>query len=195
MKRYILILVALLSIQPIFPQQYTGTIKGTITNEANGEPIPFANVSLLSDSIEVLSTTSDFDGIFTLELIPAGKYNVVVTYVGFRPKKIEAVEVTLFKLVFLKVEMNKGIDIEEVVVFAERLIEPDQSETGSTVSRAKIQQMAVRSVADITKIAGNGISSRDNGSGYTFFRGQRSGSSVTFIDGVKTIGTLGYELI
>ncbi|MFB1023627.1 MAG: carboxypeptidase-like regulatory domain-containing protein [Vicingaceae bacterium] len=106
MKRYILILVALLSIQPIFPQQYTGTIKGTITKEANGEPIPFANVSLLSDSIEVLSTTSDFDGIFTLELIPAGKYNVVVTYVGFRPKKIKAVEVTLFKLVFLKVEMK-----------------------------------------------------------------------------------------
>jgi hypothetical protein len=97
MKRYILILVALLSIQPIFPQQYTGTIKGT---DHQGEPIPFANVSLLSDSIEVLSTTSDFDGIFTLELIPAGKYNVVVTYVGFRPKKIKAVEVTLFKLVF-----------------------------------------------------------------------------------------------
>jgi Ca-activated chloride channel family protein len=195
MKRYILILVALLSIQTIFAQQYTGTIKGTITEEANGEPIPFANVSLLNDTTEVLSTTSDFDGIFTLELIPAGKYSVVVTYVGFRPKKIEAVEVTLFKLVFLKVEMNKGIDIEEVVVFAERLIERDQTETGSSVSRAKIQQMAVRSVADITKIAGNGISSIDDGSGYTFVRGQRSGSSVTFIDGVKIIGTLGHELI
>tara|TARA_B110001469_G_C9589771_1_gene292633 strand:- start:232 stop:495 length:264 start_codon:yes stop_codon:yes gene_type:complete len=55
--------------------------------------------------------------------------------------------------------------------------------------RNKISQMAVRSVADIAKVAGSVIASRDDGSGETFSKGQRSGSNVTFIDGVKVIGS------
>ena len=52
----------------------------------------------------------------------------------------------------------------------------------------EIQHMAVRSVSDIAKTAGKGIFSRDDGARRTKVRGQRSGSSVTFIDGVKVVG-------
>jgi hypothetical protein len=45
----------------------------------------------------------------------------------------------------------------------------------------------VRSVADIAKAAGSGIAFGDDDIGKTFVRGQLSGSSVTFINGVKVI--------
>lgn len=75
-----------------------------------------------------------------------------------------------------------------MVIYSEPIIEVDRTEVGATVCRTEISQMAVRSVADITKAAGNGIFSRDNSSRNSNVRGQRSGSSVTFIDGVKIRG-------
>ena len=166
-----------------------GTIKGTVTEKANGEPVPFANVVLYRGKEQVLATTTDFDGIYTLKPIPPGTYDIKYTYVGFSLKPVSGVTVSSGKLKILDAQLSKGIDIEEVEIYAERLIEIDQTETGKSVNRAQIQQMAVRSVADITKAAGNGISSKDDGSGATFVRGQRAGSSVTFIDGVKVIGS------
>lgn len=192
MKKYILILIGLLLIQPIFAQNYMGTIKGTITEESNGEPIPFANVVLKKDSVKIMVTTSDFDGNYTLKPIPAGVYDVIVSYVGFESKKIKAVEVDVFKLVALKVQLRKGVEIEEVVVYAAPIIEMDQTMISTSVNRTEITRMAVRSVADITKAAGNGITSRDNGSGNSCVRGSRSGSSVTFVDGIKIVGS-GYS--
>ncbi|MFB1022760.1 MAG: TonB-dependent receptor, partial [Vicingaceae bacterium] len=166
-----------------------GTIKGTVTEKANGEPVPFANVVLYRGKEQILATTTDFDGVYTLKPIPPGTYDIKYTYVGFSPKPVTGVSVSSGKLKILDAQLSKGIDIEEVEIYAERLIEIDQTETGESFNRTKIQQMAVRSVADITKAAGNGISSKDDGSGATFVRGQRSGSSVTFIDGVKVIGS------
>ena len=166
-----------------------GTIKGTVTEKANGEPVPFANVVILRGTEQLLVTTTDFDGVYTLKPIPPGSYDIKVSYVGFTPSTISGVVVSSGKLKKLDFDLSKGVEIGEIKIYAEPIIEVDQTEISTSVNRAQITQMAVRSVADITKAAGNGITARDNGSGDNNVRGQRSGSSVTFIDGVKVIGS------
>lgn len=167
-----------------------GTVKGIVTEKANGEPIPFANVVLLRGAERVIVTTTDFDGKYTLKPIPPGTYDVQVSYVGFSAEKRTGVSVSSGRIVELNFGLGKGVNIKEVVVigYEKPLFEKDQTEIATTTTRKEITQMAVRSVADITKAAGNGITGKDNGSGATNVRGQRSGSSVTFIDGVKVIG-------
>ncbi len=167
----------------------SGTIKGTVIEKANGEPVPFANVVLLRGTEQILVTTTDFDGVFTLKPIPPGTYDVQFSYVGFTPSGKSGITVTSGKLKKLDAELSKGVNIEEVQVYAEPIIEVDQTEIARSVGRKEITQMAVRSVADITKAAGNGITARDNGSGANNVRGQRSGSSITFVDGIKIIGS------
>ena len=194
MKKLILILVVLFSSQINFAQSGSGVIKGLVVEKANNEPVPFANVVLLKGSEQVLVTTTDFDGIYTLKPIPAGIYDVKINYVGFAPQKVSEITVDSSKITVLNVTMVKGIEIEEVTVYCKPIIEKDQIEVGTTVHRTQITQMAVRSVADITKVAGNGIFSRDNGSRKNNVRGQRNGSSVTFIDGVKITGYSHSEL-
>ena len=194
MKKLILILVVLFSSQINFAQSGSGVIKGLVVEKANNEPVPFANVVLLKGSEQVLVTTTDFDGIYTLKPIPAGIYDVKINYVGFAPQKVSEITVDSSKITVLNVTMVKGIEIEEVTVYCKPIIEKDQIEVGTTVHRTQITQMAVRSVADITKVAGNGILSRDNGSRKNNVRGQRNGSSVTFIDGVKITGYSHSEL-
>ena len=174
-----------------FAQVGQGSIKGTVTDDETGESVPFANVSLYNGSDLIIGTTTDFDGKYTLKPIPPGVYDVQVSYVGFTTKKINGVGVSSDKITDVNVKMGKGVVLDEVevIAYSKPLFEKDQTTTGTTITRDEIDKMAVRSVADISKTTGGGVTSKDNGSGATNVRGQRSGSSVTFIDGVKVIGT------
>ncbi|MBL4709612.1 MAG: carboxypeptidase regulatory-like domain-containing protein, partial [Flavobacteriales bacterium] len=167
-----------------------GSIKGTIVDGETGEPVPFANVSLRSGSSQMLGTTTDFDGKYTLKPIPPGTYDIQVSYVGFQTKKIEGIGVSSDRIVDVDVKLGKGIDLKEVTIvgYAKPLFEKDQTTTGNVTTRAEISKMAVRSVADIAKTAGGGVFSRDDGTNNTSVRGSRNNSSVMFIDGVKVIG-------
>ncbi|MGB2306085.1 MAG: carboxypeptidase-like regulatory domain-containing protein, partial [Flavobacteriaceae bacterium] len=59
--------------------QITGSLNGLVQDEKN-QPIPGASVYL--EGTEIGSQT-DFDGLFRLENITPGSYNLIVSYVGF----------------------------------------------------------------------------------------------------------------
>jgi len=74
-----------------------GTIKGTIKDDS-GEPVPFANVALLDGSNQILGTTTDFDGKYTLKPIQPGTYDLQVSYVGFQTRKTTGIGVSSGKI-------------------------------------------------------------------------------------------------
>jgi len=186
------LVIAFIGTSTYFAQSAGGSIKGVISDEANNsEPIPFANVTLFRGSDQIMGTTTDFDGKYTLKPIPPGTYDLQISYVGFQTKRIAGVTVSSDKITRQNIPLSQGINIDvvEIIEFKKPLIELDKTTSETTVSREEIEKMAVRSVAGISKTAGNGVFARDNGSGALNIRGQRSGSNVTFIDGVKVIGS------
>lgn len=174
-----------------YSQGGQGTIKGKVLDEKTGEPVPFANVSLKSGSDLIIGTTTDFDGKYTLKPIPPGKYDVEVSFVGYSTAKTTDVLVYSDKITDLNVNLGKGVKLDEVVVvgYKKPLFEKDQTTVDQTITREELQNMAVRTPADIAKTAGNGTFSRDNGSGAINSRGTRTSGNVTFVDGVKIIGS------
>ena len=73
----------LLATSVIFAQS---TIKGTVTDPDTGTPLPGANVMVAGTSN---GTTTDFDGMFTIELSEENLEGVIViTYVGFNEQRI-----------------------------------------------------------------------------------------------------------
>ena len=73
-------------------------VSGTIIDAKTKEPIPFCNVTVLpmedkNGLTTHLSTTTDFDGIFKMDL-PEGNYTLRVAYIGYksieRPLKVTA---------------------------------------------------------------------------------------------------------
>jgi hypothetical protein len=175
---------------PALAQVGQGTIKGKITDDG-GEPVPFANVTLYNGSDQILGTTTDFDGEYVLKPIPPGAYDLQVSYVGYQTKRITDVIVNSDKITKQDLAISQGIELKEVevIAFNKPLIEIDKTTSEQTMTREEIEKMAIRSVGDISKTTGNGVFSRDNGSDALNVRGQRSNSSVTFIDGVKVIGS------
>lgn len=60
------------------------TIRGQVQNGANQEVLPFANVFL---SGTTKGTMTDQDGSFTLLNVPPGKFDLIVSYIGFATLK------------------------------------------------------------------------------------------------------------
>jgi 5-hydroxyisourate hydrolase-like protein (transthyretin family) len=87
------VLTALLAIAslPAHPQSHTSapgyySIAGKVINSVTGDPVRRATVSVLaqSDSHTIASTTTDSEGHFALENLPAAKYQLAASRRGFR---------------------------------------------------------------------------------------------------------------
>ena len=92
--------------------QPKGSIEGTVIDAKTKSPIPFATVFLANSSHGVESST---DGTFRIEKIPPGKYDVVVSLIGYE-KLSHAVEVSTDKII-LRLELTPQVtQLKEVVI-------------------------------------------------------------------------------
>ncbi len=64
----------------------SGKIQGKIIDSVSNLPIEYATITLYAagKTKPLTGTTSDSTGNFTVEIIPQGKYNIVIEFVGFR---------------------------------------------------------------------------------------------------------------
>ncbi|TPE44999.1 outer membrane beta-barrel family protein [Pontibacter mangrovi] len=76
--------------------QPSGKVSGTLVEAGNFKPVGFANVVLLSlpDSSLVTGATTDVDGLFILERIPAGRYVLRASMVGYPTKYVSGISIT-----------------------------------------------------------------------------------------------------
>ena len=63
-------------------------VRGVIKDSNTGESLPFANVFFAGTTF---GTTSDQEGIFTLKTDGPGTYNLVISFMGFKPYKRQVV--------------------------------------------------------------------------------------------------------
>jgi len=125
-----------------------GVLKLTINDKQTKEAIPFATAVILSGKTQVVTGTSDFDGIIIIKPLEPGKYNVKVVYVGYQPKQINEVVISSNKTTYLAVVLeNSGVQLDEVVVteYAVPLIDPD-TKSGCTITRQEYHSMACKSI-------------------------------------------------
>ncbi len=73
----------------------TGTLKGKIVDENDGQPVEYANIILYSlrDSSLVTGGISDKNGYFTIEKVPYGRYYVDFKFIGYNNFRMKNVMV------------------------------------------------------------------------------------------------------
>lgn len=114
-KRLLLMVVGIFI--SVWGMAQNGIIKGTITDANTKE-------TLIGATVEIQGTTkgaaSDFDGNYVFDKIAKGSYNIVISYVSYASQIIR-VEVLADQVSTVNVELkNASIDVDEVVVYAER---------------------------------------------------------------------------
>ncbi|MBE7176172.1 MAG: TonB-dependent receptor [Mucilaginibacter polytrichastri] len=92
-----------------------GKITGRVTDKKSGQTVIGATVKI---DRSAAAAATDVEGRYTLNNIAAGKYTLLVSYVGYQPKSISDIEVKAGQVVQLDVVMEEAgsQQLQEVVI-------------------------------------------------------------------------------
>jgi hypothetical protein len=115
--------------------QAQGIIKGTIFDKKFNEPLTGAAI-LIEGTTN--GTTADIDGNFELKVAP-GTYNLIVTYVSYKPQRIESIIVRTSQPTVLNIEMEEvTMELEGVQVVAQLKTDTDLSLLRSVMTSIQV---------------------------------------------------------
>ena len=110
------ILMLLFTWQICLGQGGTVTLTGTVTDEKNGKPLPFANVFINNSTI---GTNADGNGNYRLANLPIGNLEMGVSFLGYETirQTLRFEQPGVKKVVF---KMKEGMALEGVTVYAKK---------------------------------------------------------------------------
>lgn len=199
----LLFLLFLVIITKSFAQSPTQTIRGTIIDKQSLSTIPGVNVVILgTEPIKVGST--DIDGKFKIQEVDPGRYDLKITYLGYKEIVMPNVVVTSGKEIVLEIGMEENINsLNEVEVSGTKKNETNNDMT--TVSGRSFSMEEVNRYAggrsDPSRLAANfaGVSSPDDSRNDIVIRGNSPTGVLWRIEGLNipnpnhfsTVGTTG----
>ena len=89
----------------------TATITGKVYSEADGEPVFGASVFVIGTTV---GASTDIDGNFTIENVPATATTLRVSYVGMTTQEVQILRNKPMKIMLVE----DGVSLDEVVVTA-----------------------------------------------------------------------------
>lgn len=93
----------------VFAQK--GSITGVVSDKATNDKIPFANVVAIhkNNTASLHGTVSNVDGIFEIDNLPFGDYNVLISFIGYGTDTIRSIHID---------NQNQQVNIGEIQLSA-----------------------------------------------------------------------------
>lgn len=174
-KLLLLILVTCTTTSLAFAQ---GTVTGVVTDATTDEELPGVNV-LISELQK--GTATDANGEYTIENVPAGTYEIIASFIGYK-KYIEEIEVSGEKTVH-NINLEPDVlGLEEVVVSALGF-ERDADEVGTSSSRVSGENISQSGETNVVA----SLSAKAAGVNITGSSGDPGAASRIVIRGANTI--------
>ena len=140
MKLILSILIVFSSLIQAQDQNFTQSIKGTITDAETQTTLPGANI-IVTDIDPLMGATSDLDGNFIIENVPIGRRNIKISFIGYEDVYYnELVLITGSELV-INVKLTEAVNtLNEVTITAEDVLgEPINSMVTNSAQRITIE--------------------------------------------------------
>jgi hypothetical protein len=179
------------------------TIRGTVLDKQSQSQLPGANVLILGSN-PIKGTASDAEGRFKITEVPIGRYDLKISYAGYKEIVLPNVVVTSGKEVVLDIGMEENLNsLEEVVVAGTKKNETQNemvSVSGRSFSMEEVNRYA-GGRSDPSRLAANfaGVSSPDDSRNDIVIRGNSPTGVLWRIEGLNipnpnhfsTVGTTG----
>jgi hypothetical protein len=206
MKKNLTILLVLLFLIPSFTltaQNQFQTIRGTVIDKQSQSAIPGANIIVLGTD-PLKGSTTDVDGKFKIQEVYPGRYDLKISYLGYKEIVMPNVVVTSGKEIVLEIGMEESISsLSEVVVSGTKKNETNNDMTsvsGRSFSMEEVNRYA-GGRSDPSRLAANfaGVSSPDDSRNDIVIRGNSPTGVLWRIEGLNisnpnhfsTVGTTG----
>lgn len=133
--RIVLLTIVLLLAVKAMSQNLVQNIRGQVVENVTKIPVEGAVVQLLTGN-EKRGTETAKDGYFVIENVPPGRYNIVISMIGYNPITVSNVIVTTGKETFLNVQLESTNLSTEVITVIDEL-EKDKPLNTSAVTSAR----------------------------------------------------------
>lgn len=157
--------------------QETGSMVGTLTDkDYNNEPLAVANIFIKDYNI---GTTSDIDGLYSIENLLIGSYTVVFSFIGYETVEINNITIEAGEVTIVNVSMRiSAAALDQVIIktttkkesVVSLLIEQKRAKVmKQSIGAEELSQKGISNAAGaITKISGV---SRQEGGSNVYVRG------------------------
>lgn len=177
-----------------------GVIRGEVTDANSGEPLPFVNVVLNDNGKQVLGTSTDFNGYYTLKPVRPGYYDLAFSFVGYGSQTIESIRVKENIITFQDADLAAALDLDEVeiVQYSKPLINRDASSSGASISMRGSRASSDSYYIDGVKVSG--ATSLPKSAVSTSYGGgsrqnnERTALQLSGFSGVENITSLEYKI-
>jgi TonB-dependent receptor len=187
----IIFLALIISTPKLFPQ---GSLSGKVIDSISTERLIGANIYITGTS---LGSSSNIEGNYKITGIPAGKYTLKVSYVGYKAREY-TIEIESGKAKYLNlVILPDVIEGQEIVVtgqFAGQVAAINQQLTSNTIinviSEQKIQELPDNNAAEsIGRLPGIALVRSGGEASKVSLRGLDAKFSSVSIDGIRVAST------
>jgi TonB-dependent receptor len=172
------------------------SVHGRVTDAKTGETLIGATVHIGQGNTS-LSTSVKLDGVYTFNNVPAGTYQLQVTYIGYKTTKEYVVEVTAGKTATLNISMlsdatalNEVAIIESVSKETDHAARDAEKLANNTMNVVSASSIAVSPDVIVSNVLSrvSGISMDRSNTGdaqHVIIRGMDKQYNTTLINGVK----------
>ena len=169
-----LIAFSLLPIQLFLHAGTSGKLAGYISDQ-NGNPLIGCNI--IVDQIG-LGASTDIDGNYYIVNIPAGRYTISATMIGFKTIKVEDVIISSDFTTTLDLPMQvEAVKGDEVIVVANKdKIVKDLTSSTSVINSDDLESLPITEISEVLEIQAGYVDGH--------MRGGRSGEISYMIDGI-----------
>jgi hypothetical protein len=139
--RFRIILVIFIFSLPItlLAQTITQTLKGKVFDIESNNPLIGATILIL-DTDPLKGTTTDFEGHFRIDSVFVGRYNIQITYIGYKPYIAKEILVGSGKEVVLNIGLSESVkELGQVIIKAYS----NKSEPINSMSTLSAKQVSV----------------------------------------------------
>ncbi len=190
MKPFVTLAILILSfIHVLEAQEYTQTLRGTITDKETQQPIAFATVALHTNHT-MLGTISDEKGNYRFNNVPIGRVRMQISFVGYESVSIANIEITTGRETIVHIELSESVtSLKGVVVRSES----DKEKPLNTFTSASARTFSVEEAQryagagyDVSRLAMNfaGVKSTDDTQNEIVIRGNSPMGMLFRLDGI-----------
>lgn len=152
------IILLFISMSVITSQEYTQNIKGQVLDKQSQQPLPGANIIVVSSN-PIIGSTSDVNGYFKLTNVPVGRTGVAISFVGYQTANIPNLDLSTGKELYLSIELEEKVtNTEEIVVKAAKSKTQANNEMATVSARSftiEETEKYAGSRGDVARMASN----------------------------------------
>ena len=170
----------------LLAQGTTGKVEGTIKDQS-GAPVAGAQVIIVGSAF---ATTSNEQGYYFINNVPAGVVTVRAQYIGYAPAETRNVRVFAGQTMTINMALEqRAIEVGGITVTVEQnpIVPRDQTASKPTLAGELVQNLPVDALSQVLRLQPGVVESARGIS----IRGGRTNDAIVYIDGVPVRSVTG----